>query len=200
MAEPLLKYVKDNLKPPFLLITCGLPATLKTTVAAQVARLTGCQILSTDAVRRELLPEADIYDEAAAADPAKRGRVYEEMFRRAEKALPGEGCLILDGTFYTRPLRRRAAALTAGHGKPFVILETRCPPEVAIGRIQGRIRQSSASNALTERAYRENQRSFEPVSLGELKREYPALDIIYLVVDTTQVAPEEWVILSEKRV
>ncbi len=200
MRETILKYIEDELKPPFLLITCGLPATLKTTVAAHVAGLKGCQVLSTDAVRRELLPEADIFNEKVAGDAAQRHRVYEEMFRRAEKELSGEGCLILDGTFYTRTLRQQAAALAAGHGKPLVILETRCPPEAALARIAGRTREDTASNALTVRAYRENERSFEPVDLDELKRDYPALDIIHLVVDTTQVEPESWRILSEEKV
>jgi predicted kinase len=200
MREPFAPFIEAELKPPFLLVTCGLPATLKTTVAAYIAGLRGCQVLSTDTIRRELLPEADIYDEAAAADPAKRGLVYEEMFRRAAKELSGEGCLILDGTFYTGALRRRAAALAAGSGKTLVILETRCPPEVAIGRIEGRARGDTASNALTVRAYRENEKSFEPVDLDELKRAYPTLDIIHLVVDTTRVEPEGWGILSEKRV
>ncbi len=197
MREPLASFIKAELKPPFLLVTCGLPATLKTTVAGYVAGLKGCEILSTDAVRRELLADEDIYDEKVAGDAAKRGLVYEEMFRRAEKSLAGEGCLILDGTFYTGALRRRAAALAAGRGLPFVILETTSPPPVALARIEGRTRAGTASNAITERAYRENEKGFEPVDLAGLKRAYPALDIIHLVVDTTQVAPEGWRIVGK---
>ena len=93
-------------------------------------------------------------------------------------------------------LRRRAAAIAAKHGVAFVILQTDCPQEVSIRRILARTKEDYVSNALTEEAYLNNKKKFEPVDLPAMKAENPALEILHLVVDTAEDAPEDWYITS----
>jgi hypothetical protein len=106
----------------------------------------------------------------------------------------------LDATFVTQELRRRAAEIAAKHGMTFVILETSCPQEVSVARLQRRTKEKYESNALTVEAYLANKRKFEPVDLDDLKKLYPQLNIVRLTVDTCQDSPEDWYIIGmEKR-
>jgi predicted kinase len=126
--------------------------------------------------------------------------VYDETFRRADEVLERGDSVIIDATFVTQSLRRRAAEIAAKHNKTFVILQTQCPQEVAIARILRRTQEDYESNALTEQAYLNNKKKFEKVDLDDFKRLYPRLKIIHLTVDTQYDPPEDWYIIGvEKR-
>ena len=198
MREPFKKYIALNLKPAFLLIACGLPGTWKTETTEEVSKIKGCRLLRTDLIRLEVLKNQDVFDAKVAGDMNKRTQVYDEMFRQADEAMDG-GCVILDATFVTQALRKRAAAIAAKHRKTFIILQTDCPQEVSIRRILARDKENYVSNALTEEAYLNNKKKFEPVDPADIKRENPGLAIIHLVVDTTQDEPEGWFITQDNR-
>ncbi|MBI2831168.1 MAG: ATP-binding protein [Chloroflexi bacterium] len=199
MKEPLKKYIETRLGSGFLLIACGLPSTGKTGATNLVAEFTGYPVLRTDSIRRELLKGEDIFDEAVASNMDKRTMVYEEMFRRAAEVLLATGNgLVLDATFVTQSLRKRAAGLANRHGKALIILETVCPEDVALKRIRERT-IDAGSNALTAQAYFSNKRIFEKVDLDDLKGSFPTLPITHLVVDTARPFPAWYVVKDEKR-
>jgi len=129
----------------------------------------------------------------------KRTMVYNEMFRQADESLEKGNGVILDATFVTRSLRQRAAAIAAKHNLTFVILETKCPQEVAIRRILRRTKEDYVSNALTRQAYLNNKKRFEKVDLNDLKGLYPDLNIIHLIVDTKYDLPEDWYIIGMEK-
>ncbi|MFP3880336.1 MAG: AAA family ATPase, partial [Dehalococcoidia bacterium] len=139
------------------------------------------------------------FDEKVASDMSKRTAVYDESLRRADEALKKGDSVIIDATFVTQSLRRRAADIAAKHNKTLVILETRCPQEVAIARIQRRTKENYESNALTEQAYLNNKKKFEKVDLDDLKQLYPGLEIIHLIVDTQYDPPEDWHIIGMEK-
>jgi hypothetical protein len=194
-----MKFIETELGSGFLLIACGLPGTWKTETTEEVARLKGYPLLRSDLIRLEVLKNEDIFDEKVASDMAKRTSVYDEMFRQADEALNKNAGVILDATFITQALRRRAAEIAAKHDLTFVILQTDCPQEVAIRRILSRTRENYESNALTEEAYLNNKKRFEAVDLDDLKRLYPTLNIIHLIVDTQHDPPEDWYIIGVKK-
>jgi predicted kinase len=196
MREPFAKYIEAEIKPGFLLIACGFPGTWKTETTEEVAGIKGCQLLRTDLIRLEVLKNEDIFDEKVAGDMNKRTQVYDEMFRQADEALRGGNCVILDATFVTQSLRQRAAAIADKYGKTFIILQTDCPQEVSIRRILERTKDEYVSNALTEAAYLNNKKKFEPVNLDNLKQSLPGLNVVHLVVDTTQDPPDSWYIIK----
>lgn len=201
MRTPFAEFIEAKLRPDTVLIACGLPGTWKTETTQAVAKLKGYPILRTDLIRRELLKNEDIFDEKVASNMAKRERVYDEMFRQAEALVRGGRGVILDATFVTRALRERAAALAADHDKTFVILQTACPENVAIARILRRTKENYESNALTEQAYLNNKKKFEPVDLDDLEKLHPELEIVHLIVDTSSDPPEDWYIIGvEERV
>jgi len=201
LRKPFRQFIETGLGSGFVLIACGLPGTWKTEITEEVARITGYPLLRTDLIRLELLKNEDVFDEKVAASMDKRTMVYDEMFRRAEEIFrdKGEGA-ILDATFITQALRRRAAAIAAGHNLRLIILQTDCPQEVAVRRILARTKDNYESNALTEQAYLNNKKRFEAIDLNDLKSLYPSLDIAHLTVDTSQDLPERWYIIGvEKR-
>ncbi len=196
LKEPFATFVKKKLRPATLLITCGLPATWKTETSAEVSKIKGYLILRSDLLRLEVFKDEDVFDEKVAGNMRKRLSVYDEMFRRADD-LAGKGKgIILDATFVTQDLRRRAAKIAAKHGLTFVILQTSCPEEVSVARIQKRTKEKYESNALTVEAYLSNKRKFEPVDLDDLKTLYPQLKIVHLTVDTCYDAPKDWNVIG----
>jgi len=199
MREPFIEYIEKEIEPGFLLIACGLPGTWKTETTEEVARIKGCKLLRTDIIRLEVLKNEDIFDAKVAGNMDKRKQVYDEMFRQAGEALKSGNCVILDATFVTQSLRQRAAAIAAGHGQTFIILQTDCPQVVSIKRILARTRDEYVSNALTEEAYLNNKNRFESVDLDDLKNRYQDLNIIHLVVDTTEDPPDAWYITGREQ-
>jgi len=200
LREPFVEFVKTELGPGTLLITCGLPGTWKTETSQEISKIKGFPILRSDLIRLEVLKGQDVFDEKVASDMSKRVSVYDEMFLRAEDLVQKGKSVILDATFVTQELRRRAAEIAAKHNVTFVILETHCSEEVSIARILRRTKEDYESNALTREAYFNNKKRFEPVDLDALKRRYPQLEIMHLTVDTEYDSPEDWYIIGmEKR-
>lgn len=196
MREPFAEFIEAELGGGVLLITCGLPGTWKTETSEEVSKIKGYPILRSDLIRLEVLKGEDIFDEKVASSMDKRKMVYEETFRQADEMLKKSDSVILDATFITQSLRRRAAQIAAQHRKTFIILETHCPQEVAIDRILRRTKEDYQSNALTEQAYLNNKKRFEDVDLKDLKNLDPNLSIIHLIVDTSQDPPEGWSIIG----
>jgi predicted kinase len=201
MKEPFASFVKKELEPRTLLITCGLPASYKTETSEEVAKIKGYPILRSDLIRLEVLKNEDIFDAKVAGNMNKRLSVYDELFKRAdEMATKGKAGLILDATFVTQELRRQAAEIAAKNKMTFVILQTSCPQEVSIARIMRRTKAKYESNALTEEAYLANKNKFEPVDVDDLKKKFPTLKVTHLTVDTCHDELDKWFVVGmEKR-
>ena len=201
MKEPFVSFIKTELEPRTLLITCGLPASYKTETSEEVSKIKGYPILRSDLIRLEVLKNEDIFDVKVAGNMNKRLSVYDELFRRADyQAAKSKGGLILDATFVTQDLRRRAAEIAAKNKMTFVILQTSCPQETSIARIMKRTKEKYESNALTEEAYLANKNKFELVDIDDLKKKFPTLKLIHLTVDTCRDETERWCVVgAEKR-
>jgi hypothetical protein len=201
LRVPFAEFVKTRLRNGVLLITCGLPGTWKTETSEEVSKIRGYPILRSDMIRLEVLKNENVFDEKVASNMSKRLSVYDEMFRRAEDLVQkSKKGVILDATFVTQELRRRAAEIAAKFDMTFVILQTSCPEEVSIARILRRTKENYESNALTVEAYRNNRDKFEPVDIDDLKKRYPRLQIVHLIVDTCHDSSEDWYMIGmEKR-
>ena len=199
MRKPFTEFVRTELRPGILLITCGLPGTWKTETSEEISRIRGYPILRTDLIRLDVLKNEDIFDEKVASNMNKRESVYDEMFRRAEDLVQKSKGVILDATFVTQELRRRAAAIAAKHNMTFGILQTHCSEEASIRRILKRTKENYESNALTRQAYLDNKKKFEPVDLDDLKKRYPQLEILHLTVDTEYDPPEDWYVIGMEK-
>jgi len=201
LRRSFVEFVKKELKPETLLITCGLPGTWKTETSEEISKTKGYSILRSDLIRLEVLENEDVFDEKVASNMSKRLSVYDELFRRADDlAQKSKKGVILDATFVTQELRRRAAEVAARHKLILVILQTRCSEEASLARIARRTKEDYESNALTSEAYYNNKKKFEPVDLDDLKKRFLGLKMVHLTVDTGHDAPENWFIIGmEKR-
>jgi predicted kinase len=123
------------------------------------------------------------------------------MFRRADElASKSRGGIILDATFVSEELRMRAAEIAAKHQMAFVIMETSCTQEIALGRIKNRTKEKYESNALTEEAYLANKNKFQPIEIDAVKKRFPNLKVSHVIIDTCICGMANWtVIKSEKR-
>jgi len=197
MREHFVDFMKKELQPETVVIACGLPASYKTETTEVIAKIKGHKIIRTDLIRLEILKNEDIFDEKVASDMKKRELVYNEIFSLADELVAkGEG-IILDATFITQKLRRRAAEVAARHNKIFVIQQTQCPQEISFKRISKRTKEKYESNALTIQAYINNKKKFQPVDLEDLKRLYPSLHILHLLVDTTSDLIDDWRVVGK---
>ena len=196
MREPFKEFMQKELTPETLLISCGLPASYKTETTEVIARIKGFSIIRTDLIRLEVLRNEDIFDEKVASNMNKRELVYDEVFRLADELASKNKGVILDATFVTQALRRRAAEIAAKNNKMFVIQQTQCPQPVSLERISQRTKENYESNALTEQAYINNKKKFEKVDLEDLKNLYPSLNITHLLVDTASDLEDEWFVIS----
>ena len=197
MREHFVDFMKKELQPETVVIACGLPASYKTETTEVIAKIKGYKIIRTDLIRLEVLKNEDIFDEKVASNMKKRELVYNEIFSLADELVAkGEG-IILDATFITQELRRRAAEVAARHNKIFVIQQTQCPQEISFKRISKRTKENYESNALTIQAYINNKKKFQPVDLEDLKRLYPSLHILHLLVDTTSDLIDDWRVIGK---
>jgi hypothetical protein len=197
LKEPFAKFIEKNLKPRTLLVTCGLPGTWKTETAEEVSKIKKYPILRSDIIRLEVLKNEDVFDPKVAGNMNKRMSVYDEVFRRADElASKKNGGIILDATFVTQDLRIRAAEVAAKNNMEFVIMQTSCPQEVSVTRIERRTKEKYESNALTVDAYLANKKKFEPVDIEEIKKELPALKILHLTVDTCHDNAQDWYVIG----
>jgi predicted kinase len=199
LREAFAEFVRTKLGPRTLLITCGLPGTWKTEISHEISKTKRYPILRTDLIRLEVFKNEDVFDEKVASSMSKRELVYNEMFRRADDLAQKGEDIILDATFVTQKLRRRAAAIAAKHSMTFVILQTHCSENVSIARILRRTKENYESNALTKQAYINNKKRFEPVDLDDLKERHPQLEIVHLTVDTENDTPDDWYIIAMEK-
>lgn len=201
MQNDFLEVISLEIPENSLLISVGLPGSWKSPVTEEIAKRKDFEILRSDLIRLDVLKGEDIFDNKVASDIEKRKKVYEEMFRRAERIIENsKKGLILDATFFTRELRSKAAEIAMKANRPFVILECICSEERSIERILKRTKDNYESNALTREAYLNNKALFQSVDLDDLKKDYKDLPMIHIKLDTEYDLPSQWkVIKIEKR-
>ena len=111
----------ERLTRPVLILTMGIIASGKSTVAAGLAAALGLELFSSDRVRKELggvapeTPQQAAYG-AGLYDAAMSQRTYDALADMACQALSRGDSVVLDASFARRAERRRMATLSAGNG------------------------------------------------------------------------------------
>ena len=188
----------DGLTPKTLLVICGLPASFKSRISEEISRVKGYVVLRSDLIRLEVLKGKNIFDSKVAGNMDNRLVVYEEMFRQADcLAGKGESGVILDATFVTQELRRRAAEIALKNGLELVVLQTVCPEEKSLEIIRQRTKEKYESNAVTEEAYFANKNKFEAVDVEDLQARYAPLQVKFFSVHVCNAEPASWSIIAE---
>jgi aminoglycoside phosphotransferase family enzyme/predicted kinase len=146
------RYARPWLRP-LVLVVGGLAGTGKTTLAMAVGEALGAEVLRTDVLRQELFgagPHPAQADGSIYSSQA-RERVYELMFRRAAALNTDRISVVLDGTFSKAEALLGAQRVTSDPSSAFLAIECVCRPEIAHGRISGRLAAGTdASDARPE--------------------------------------------------
>jgi aminoglycoside phosphotransferase family enzyme/predicted kinase len=128
LAERLIKrYAR-----PWLVLTMGLSGTGKTTVAKALREKSGIDLLSSDALRKELL-KSEALNAGRWNDglyhPEKRILIYDRMFEMAETTLKSGRSICLDASFLNAAQRERALRLAGDVDANFLAIECVCDEE-----------------------------------------------------------------------
>ena len=118
-------------------------------------------------------------------------------FRGPRNSLLGVMVLFLMPHSSNKDSGEKAAQIADRYGMAFVIIHVDCKREVALERISKRTPDEYESNAITEAAYYNNLRSFEPIDLASVKKKFPLLDIRYMQVETSESDPGKWLLVED---
>jgi aminoglycoside phosphotransferase family enzyme/predicted kinase len=131
-------YVQPYLQPLVLLIG-GLSGTGKSTLAAEIARVLGCEHVQTDAIRQELFGKSRTlagYKQGNYSDDARK-QIYSEMLHRAQTFYNDGISVVLDGTFLEVACVEQAQAI-ANPRSMFLAIESFCDASLSRQRIVDR--------------------------------------------------------------
>jgi predicted kinase len=141
-----------------IILFAGLPGVGKTRVANELAPLINAVVLSTDKIRKELIPKPTYTRE-------EKQLIYDVMLliaRYLHDTVAGvyTNC-ILDATFNTEDSRKRAKEKLADVSQNQIyIVECTCPEDVVISRLKAR--KGDYSDAGID-IYRKMKQAYEPV-------------------------------------
>ena len=149
---------------PLTVLVCGPAGTGKTTLAAQLARASGLEHLSSDVVRKTQAGVAPTSRLAASGYTAEAARAtYAELGRRA-RAQAVHGGSIVDATFRRKPDRVAFDSAFGDAPGARVVLRLDVPPELASERAARRAQGAAqASDAGPEQALTQAL-EFEPLA------------------------------------
>jgi predicted kinase len=169
---------------PRLVVTCGLPAVGKSTLAQGLAERLGLLRVSTDVVRKERagLPSPIRNPQSAIPNPqsafgsglysaSATGRTYAALRRRAGLWLRRGVSVVLDGTFGSRSERRLTVALARRAGARFLLVHIIGNAELVKRRFRARAKDPARVSDATWGVYQQMREIFEPpdeVAPGEL--------------------------------
>lgn len=144
------RYAEPHLQP-IVLAVGGLSGTGKSTLARELAKALGAELLSSDIVRRELF---DGQARPAGVDqgvyrPESRRQVYQELFRRAGALHREKVHVVLDATFSQADDVQAASAVATDPRALLLAIECHCAPQVARERIAARQRADSDASQAT---------------------------------------------------
>jgi len=162
-------------KRPILFITSGLTGTGKTTTARKISIDYSADLISTDAVRKELEGinkyerHHDEYN-TGLYSPEKMAYTYEKILEKAKKLLINQKNVVLDATFKTEENREKAKKIAKKTNASFLILNCVCPEEIIKKYLKERVKKKSISDGRWE-IYVKQKKSFEPFKSDKNKIE-----------------------------
>jgi predicted kinase len=145
-------------------IVCGLPGVGKTTIAKDLAPLINAVVLSTDKIRKELIPNPTYKKQ-------EKKLIYNVLLIVAKYLHQAGINCILDATFNTENSRKELRKKLGLSQEQICIVECICPVDIVISRLKDRKNDYSDADISI---YKKMKRIYEPIK-GE-----------HIILDTNQ--------------
>jgi predicted kinase len=142
-------------------IVCGLPGVGKTTIAKDLAPLINAAVLSTDKIRKELIPNPTYKKQ-------EKKLIYNVLLIVAKYLHQAGINCILDATFNTENSRKELRKKLGLSQKQICIVECICPDDIVISRLKDRKNDYSDADISI---YKKMKRIYQPI-----KEEHIILD------------------------
>ncbi len=136
-----------------IVLVCGLPGVGKTTFSKKLAPLINAVILSTDKIRKEIIPNPTYQKE-------ERALIYDVMVLRAKYLQQAGRNCILDATFNQEDSRNQVKNKLKVSEDQFFIVECTCPEKIIFSRLKNRKEDYSDADVLV---YQKMKKIYEPV-------------------------------------
>ena len=161
--------------PPVLILTCGLPASGKSTTARFLAAPFEATLLRSD-LRRKLLAgmpptqRADAEYGSGIYAPEMTERTYGSLLADAEAALTHSRSVVVDASFAHAAQRCAFAELARSVGAPFLVVEASAPEEMIQARMTARRQDPCEISDADLGVYLRMRQNYEPpTELSELQ-------------------------------
>jgi aminoglycoside phosphotransferase family enzyme/predicted kinase len=137
---------------PTLYVTCGLPASGKSTIAAKLSAILHVDILQSDRIRKALFDigadtTVDVPFESGVYSSGSTALTYGKLFLLAQEALEQGKSIILDATFSRDHQRREALQLARDMDVNILFIECWAPLATLEQRLKARKGATSLSDA-----------------------------------------------------
>ena len=143
------------------MIVCGLPGVGKTTIAKDLAPLINAVVLSTDKIRKELIPNPTYKKQ-------EKKLIYNVLLIVAKYLHQAGINCILDATFNTENSRKELRKKLGLSQEQISIVECICPDDIVISRLKDRKNDYSDADISI---YKKMKRIYQPI-----KEEHIILD------------------------
>ncbi len=141
-----------------IVLICGLPGVGKTTIAKNLAPLIDAVILSSDKIRKELIPNPTYTKE-------ERKLIYDVMVLIAVYLQNSGTNIILDATFNKEDSRNKVKQRIRVPRDEFFIIECVCPENIIFSRIKNRKEDYSDADISV---YQKMKKIYEPVKVDHI--------------------------------
>ena len=141
-----------------IVLICGLPGVGKTTIAKNLAPLIDAVILSSDKIRKELIPNPTYTKE-------ERKLIYDVMVLIAVYLQNSGTNIILDATFNKEDSRNKVKQRIRVPRDEFFIIECVCSENIIFSRIKNRKEDYSDADISV---YKKMKKIYEPVKVDHI--------------------------------
>jgi hypothetical protein len=162
----------ERFSRPLFLLTTGLIASGKSTLAQQIAAALDLQLFSADRVRKEMAGIPPEMSQRAAYgaglySAAMTQRTYDALADLARQALRRGDSVILDASFAKRMARQRMATLAQELQARYWVLECWAPEAVLRQRLRTRECMATSVSDARQDILEQFRRGYEPVQTEE---------------------------------
>lgn len=141
-----------------IIVICGLPGTGKTTIAKKLAPTIDAIVLSTDKIRKEIIPNLTYRRE-------ERELIFNVMVLLAKYLHSSGKSCILDATFNREFSRNQVKNDLKVSENQFFIVECTCPEKIILSRLENRKNDYSDADASV---YWQMKKIYEPVTSNHI--------------------------------